>query len=333
LRSNRLKNLIGLPGSEFRESFKMLNLLGKRYLFFALSLLVILPGIILLGLYGWPLSIDFKGGSLLEVAFSTEKAPSTELLLQDYSEAEIFDAQITLSKTDTESIFIIRSQTLTQEQHIALLETFKQKYDPTLVERRFETVGPAISQSVTSRALLAVGLSALAVIIYITFAFRGIKHAFRYGVCAIIAMLHDIFVVLSLGAIGSRLFGWQMDSLYLTAVLTVIGFSVQDKIVVFDRIRENAPILRRVPFEKLVNHSIVQSLQRSINTQLMTSEFLLLALALFGGVTLREMCIVLFAGLLSGTYSSIFIAAPILVVWENKEWRTWFRKQPTGSAN
>jgi preprotein translocase subunit SecF len=103
---------------------------------------------------------------------------------------------------------------------------------------------------------------------------------------------------------------------------------VQDKIVVFDRIRENATILRRLDFETLVNHSIVQTLQRSINTQLMTVEFLLLALALIGGVTLREFAIILLAGLLSGTYSSIFIAAPILVLWENQEWRTWFKRKP-----
>ena len=306
----------------------MFNLLGKRYLFFALSLLVIVPGLIILAMYGWPLSIDFRGGSLMEVSFSSSNSPESELILQDYADSGISDAQITISKQESESIYIIRSESLTQEQHSSLLAKFREKYDEGLIERRFETVGPAISQSVTSRALLAVGLSALAVIIYITFAFRGIKHAFRYGVCAIIAMAHDILVVLSLGAIGSRFFGWQMDSLFLTALLTVIGFSVQDKIVVFDRIRENSPVLRRVPFETLVNHSIVQSLQRSINTQLMTSEFLLLSLALLGGVTLREMCIILFAGLLSGTYSSIFIAVPILVVWEGKEWRTWFRKLP-----
>jgi preprotein translocase subunit SecF len=123
---------------------------------------------------------------------------------------------------------------------------------------------------------------------------------------------------------GRVLFGWQVDVLFLTALLTVIGFSVQDKIVVFDRIRENSNVLRRLPFETLANHSIVQTLQRSINTQLMTVEFMLLALALFGGVTLREFAIVLLVGLLSGTYSSIFIAAPILVVWENQEWKRWF---------
>jgi len=192
---------------------------------------------------------------------------------------------------------------------------------------RSDTVGPTISQQVATRALLAIGIAALAVIIYIAFAFRGLPHALRYGVCAIIAMLHDILVVISVTAIGGQLFGWQVDSLFLTALLTVIGFSVQDKIVVFDRIRENSSILRKLPFEQLANHSIIQTLQRSINTQLMTVEYMLLAIALFGGVTLREFAVILLVGLLMGTYSSIFVAAPLLVVWENKEWRTWFGRK------
>jgi preprotein translocase subunit SecF len=145
-------------------------------------------------------------------------------------------------------------------------------------------------------------------------------------------MLHDVLLVVSLSAIGGHFFGWQIDSLFLTALLTVIGFSVQDKIVVFDRIRENNNIYRKLPFEKLANHSIVQTLQRSINTQLMTVEFMLLALALFGGVTLREFSIILLIGLFMGTYSSIFIAAPILVIWENKEWKNWFGRKSEGAA-
>ena len=128
------------------------------------------------------------------------------------------------------------------------------------------------------------------------------------------------------------MFGWQVDSLFLTALLSVIGFSVQDKVVVFDRIRENSAIYRRLPFETLANHSIIQTLQRSINTQLMTVEYMLLALALFGGVTLREFAIILLVGLFMGTYSSIFIAAPILVIWENKEWRTWFGRKPANAV-
>jgi preprotein translocase subunit SecF len=139
-------------------------------------------------------------------------------------------------------------------------------------------------------------------------------------------MLHDVAIIFSFLGIGSLLFGWQLNALFLTAVLTVIGFSMQDTIVVFDRIRENSSIHRRLPYETLVNHSIVQTLQRSINTQLMTVVFMLLALLLFGGITLREFAFVLLIGLLSGTYSSIFVSAPVLVVWENREWTTWFRR-------
>lgn len=306
-----------------------LNILGKRYLFFLLSLLVIVPGLVIIAIHGLPLSIDFKGGSLVELEMASNKVPELADVLALYTELGVTDAQVQFSVTDENTVLVIKSSSLTQEQYSSIIGQLESDYDSNLVERRFETVGPSISESVTQRAMLAIAISALAVIIYITIAFRGIAHAFRYGVCAIIAMLHDILIVVSIGAIGSQLFGWQMDSLYLTALLTVIGFSTQDKIVVFDRIRENAPILRRVPFEKIVNHSIIQSLQRSINTQLMTVEFLLMALALFGGETLREMCIILLIGLFSGTYSSIFIAAPILVVWENKEWKTWFRKTRT----
>jgi preprotein translocase subunit SecF len=249
-----------------------------------------------------------------------------------YKSIGINDAQVQTSPEQDREILFIKSSLLKQDQYISIVSQLKENYDEHLIERQFNTVGPSISESVTQRALLAILISSIAVVLYITFAFRRVEHAFRYGVCAVIAMIHDILIVISIGAIGSQIFGWQMDSLFLTALLTVIGFSTQDKIVVFDRIRENAPLLRKISFEQLVNHSIIQSLQRSINTQLMTGEFLLLALVLFGGETLREMCIILIIGLLSGTYSSIFIAAPILVVWENKEWENWFRKPHTSKV-
>jgi preprotein translocase subunit SecF len=197
---------------------------------------------------------------------------------------------------------------------------------------RYDSVGPTIGQEVTSRAALAVAIAAIGVLIYIVFAFRGIQNSLRYGICGIIAMFHDVLIVISLAAIGGVLWNWQVDALFLTALLTVIGFSVQDKIVVFDRIRENSTIFRRLRFETLVNHSIVQTLQRSINTQLMTVEFMLLALVLFGGITLREFSLILLVGLLSGTYSSIFIAAPILVVWDNREWKNWFKPRAKREA-
>lgn len=299
-----------------------MNILSKRYFFFGLSLLVILPGLIIMAIWGVPLSIDFTGGSLLEVKFDSGKAPLPADIVQIYDQFGYPNTQVKTVGTDS---LQIRAPFMEDEQRLQMISEIEKKYSDKITVQRFESVGPTIGQEVASRAFMAVALAALAVIIYITIAFRGLAHAFRYGLCAILAMLHDILVVVSITAIGSRLFGWQVDSLFLTAFLTVIGFSVQDKIVVFDRIRENSGIYRKLPFETLANHSIIQTLQRSINTQLMTSEFLLLSLALIGGVTLQQFAIVLLIGLFSGTYSSIFIAAPVLVVWENREWKTWFK--------
>ncbi|WP_322808183.1 protein translocase subunit SecF [Thermanaerothrix sp.] len=310
----------------------MLDILGKRYLFFAISLLVIVPGLIILAINGLPLAIDFKGGSILELRFPSGNLPDTESVVNLYTELGFKEVQVqtALSPNGQRDLLVIRSPFIDDETKIKIVQTMQERFNaPDIVVNRFDSVGPVIAQQVTERAALAVAVAALAVVLYITYAFRGIPHAFRYGVCAIIAMLHDILVVFSLVGIGSVLFGWQMDSLFLTALLTVVGFSTQDKIVVFDRIRENSSIYRKLPFEKLANHSIIQTLQRSINTQLMTVEFMLLALALFGGVTLREFAVILLVGLFSGTYSSIFVAAPILVVWENQEWKTWFKRQAT----
>jgi preprotein translocase subunit SecF len=310
----------------------MLDILGKRYLFFAISLLVIIPGLILLAVDGLPLAIDFTGGSLMEVSFSSGTAPTQEQMLQFFADEGVSDVRIQL--TDDPSVVIARSAFLEEDLRSKVISDMGTRFNDSVTLRRLDSVGPSVGREVAGRAAGAVAIAAIAVIIYITWAFRGIPHAFRYGVCAIIAMIHDVAVVLSLATIGGKVLGWQVDSLFLTALLTVIGFSVQDKIVVFDRIRENTGILRRLPFEKLVNHSIVQTLQRSINTQLMTVEFMLLALALFGGVTLRQFAITLLVGLFMGTYSSLFIAAPTLVIWENQEWRRWFGRgaQKTGTA-
>jgi preprotein translocase subunit SecF len=137
--------------------------------------------------------------------------------------------------------------------------------------------------------------------------------------------MHDVLVVIGVQTYLSHFFGWEFDTLFLTALLTVIGFSVHDTIVVFDRVRENSSIYRRLPFEQIVNHSIVQTLDRSINTTL-TVLLTLFTLALFGGVTIRHFVIILLVGIFSGAYSSIFNATPILVVWENAEWNNWFKR-------
>ncbi len=305
----------------------MLNILGKRYLFFAISALLILPGLVLIAIQGLPLSIDFKGGTSLEVSYASGNMPSTDQIVNLYNDLGITETKVTTTGEGTQ---IIRSSFMNDTARDNVISEMSKRFNDTVTVQRFDSVGPTIGREVTSRAMLAVAAAALAVILYITLAFRGVQHSFRYGVCAIIAMIHDVLVVLSLAAIGGVLFGWQVDSLFLTALLSVIGFSVQDKVVVFDRIRENSAIFRRLNFETLANHSIVQTLQRSINTQLMTVEYMLLAMALFGGITLREFSIILLVGLFMGTYSSIFIAAPALVIWENKEWKNWFGR---GAAN
>lgn len=299
----------------------MIDILSKRYYYFLFSLIVIIPGLVFLAIDGLPLSIDFTGGSLFEIKFDQVTALNTESINSIYEGVGIDDAQVTTTETGS---VLIRSSFLTEEARDQVVTAMEAEAGGTVTVISFDSVGPTIGAQVTSRAALAVAVAALGVIVYITLAFRKVENAFRYGICAIIAMAHDVAVVFSVAGIGARFFDWQIDALFLTALLTVIGFSVQDKVVVFDRIRENANLLRRLEYETLVNHSIVQTLQRSINTQLMTVEFLLLSLALFGGVTLQEFAVILLVGLLSGTYSSIFVAAPILVLWEKREWTTWF---------
>jgi len=306
-----------------------MNILGKRYIFFVVSLLIIVPGLVLAIVRGLPLSIDFTGGSLLEVRFESGNLPQPAEVKAVYDEFGITDALI---QTTNQSSIVIRSSELEGDLNKQIEARLAERFDDTVTELRFETVGATVGAEVTRSAFLAVAVAAALVVLYIAWAFKGLAHAFRYGMCAILAMLHDIGIVISLGVLGGIALGWQVDALYLTALLTVIGFSIQDKVVVFDRIRENSTIYRRLPFETLVNHSVVQTLQRSINTQLMTVEFMLLSLALFGGVTLREFSIILLVGLFSGTYSSIFIASSTLVVWENQEWKSWFGRGKKAEA-
>jgi preprotein translocase subunit SecF len=301
-----------------------MNILGKRYFFFGLSLLIIISGLILLFVNKVPLSVDFTGGSLLEVSFD-DQSPEPGEIIAVYEAQTIKDVQVQTSETGS---YIVRSQFLNNDQRDAVINALTEKIGKVNVIR-FDSVGPSIGKQVTSRGAIAVTVASLLVVLFIAWSFRGVQNAFRYGVCAILAMIHDVAIIFAITGFGTWLFGWEIDSLFLTALLTVIGFSMQDTIVVFDRIRENSNIYRRLDYETLVNHSIVQTLQRSINTQLMTVEFLLLALAMFGGVTLQEFSAILLIGLLSGTYSSIFIAAPILVLWEKQEWKNWFGRRAT----
>lgn len=299
----------------------MIDIVGKRYWFFGLSLIVIIPGLIALITWGLPLAIDFTGGSLLEVTFEGVAPPHPADVVQLYDDLEVSDP---LVQNVGDQGISVRSKTIDEATKNLIVEEMSTRFGGEIVVQRFDTVGPAVGSEVAQRAAGAVGLATIGILGYITYAFRGVPSAFRYGIAAILAMLHDVAVVLGIEAILGHFLGWEVDALFLTALLTVIGFSVHDSIVVFDRIRENQRLHRRLDYELLVNHSIVQTLDRSINTQL-TVLLTLLCLLLFGGVTTRHFVTILLVGVFSGTYSSIFNAAPTLVVWENREWQNWFR--------
>ncbi len=311
-----------------------MNIIKNRYLYFLISLLVIVPGVVFMVLH-WTstgqgplaLGIDFRGGSLLEVQFAGT-LPSVETINTLYTQNSTPQDPIAgpVIQPLGNNAYSIRSAPMSDATESSLLAAMKASTNGAVTVLNFTSVSASIGAEVTRAAGLAILLAAIAILIYIWFAFRSVDHSVRYGTAAIIAMLHDVFVVLGVEAMLGYFLHWEADSLFLTAVLTVIGFSVHDPIVVFDRIRENANIYRRVDYETMVNHSIVQTLDRSINTQL-TVMFTLFALALFGGETIRHFVIILLVGIFSGTYSSIFNASPILVVWENQEWKNWFGRK------
>ena len=302
----------------------MIDIVKRRYYYFGISLLVIIPGMIALIVWGLPLGIDFRGGSLLGITINSGTVPQPAQVSTLYAENGFTDSIV---QTTGQNGLTIRSSDMTDAQVGQLVAQMESRFGITTTIQRFDSVGPSVGQEVAKAAALAVGLAALGILIYISIAFWGVAHAYRFGIAAIIAMLHDVAVVVGVEAIFAHFLHWEVDALFLTALLTVIGFSVHDTIVVFDRIRENLNVYRKLPYETVVNHSIVQTLVRSINTQL-TVMLTLLSLALFGGITIRHFVIILLVGVFSGTYSSIFNASPILVVWENQEWKTWFRRNP-----
>lgn len=311
-----------------------MNIIKNRYLYFLISLLVIIPGLIFLVL-NWtktgtplPLGIDFTGGSLLEVQF-TGTRPTAEQV-QAVFEKFAPEAGPVIQPLGEDS-YAIRSRAIDDATKGQIVTEFESVSGSSVTVLAFSSVSASVGAEVTQAAVFAILLAALAILGYIWYAFRGVDHAIRYGTAAIIAMLHDVLVVIGVEAILAYFLGWEADALFLTALLTVIGFSVHDTIVVFDRIRENSHVYRRVDYETLVNHSIVQTLDRSINTQL-TVMFTLFALVLFGGESIRHFVTILLVGIFSGTYSSIFNASPILVVWENREWRNWFKRTNQAEA-
>lgn len=301
----------------------MFSIVEKRRWFFLLSALVIVPGLAIMIFStvttGAPfrLSIDFLGGSIYELKFDDDGA----------NEANIRDVFASIGDDNV----IIQSIGSAEEYRWSVRANFHdvgvtndildRLGELSPIDRdsfRVETVSATVGQEVTRSALAAVAFGALVITGFIVIAFRQVPNAIRYGVCAIAAMLHDILIVMGVMSLMGLLLGWEVDALFLTAVLTVVGFSVQDSIVMFDRIRENIPKHLGEPYETIVNRSIWETIHRSLATQL-NAFFIMAAILLFGGETIKQFIAILFVGLLSGTYSSIFTAVPLLVAWEKGE--------------
>jgi preprotein translocase SecF subunit len=304
-----------------------MNLIRYRRWYYLLSALVILPGLLSMIVsvisFRSPvrLSIEFTGGTLWEVRFSKPVLPGEAVRV--FQENGFPDVNI--NTIGDEQTLEIRTTEMTPAQKQSLLEAMAAAFGETPEEIQFALVGPLIGAEVTRAAIIAVFFASLAILGFIIWAFRNVSHPFRFGVCAIIAMLHDVLVTVGFISIMGWVAGWQADALTLTALLTVIGFSVQDTIVVFDRIRENSRRRRGEDFETIINRSLLETIHRSLATQI-NAMFVMVALLLFGGVTIRQFIATLLVGLLSGTYSSIFNATPLLVSWDRGElsfWRRW----------
>jgi preprotein translocase SecF subunit len=310
----------------------MFQLVEKRRWYFILSALIIIPGLVAM-IYstvttGLPfkVSIDFTGGTLWVLEFPQAVPPAD--LRAIFVESGISDAQVTT--VGNSQTLQVRTKTVTAEQKAELETAINAQLGPNVTELEFNEIGPALGSEVSQAATLAVIAAAGAILVFLTLAFRKVAHPVRYGVSAVAGMIHDILVTLGIFSILSLLLGWEADALFLTALLTVIGFSVQDKIVVFDRIRENSPKYRGEAFTRIANRSLLETLHRSLATQLCTM-FMMVALLLFGGATIRQFIAVMFLGLVSGTYSSIFNSVPILVGWEERDLLGTKTQQPASA--
>lgn len=309
----------------------MIDLVRLRFVFFAASLLIIIPGLVYLLMFGLRLGIDFTGGTLWQVQFSRpvavqdvrqtlSQAGYTDAIVQSFSPGGSNQSAAGPGTTTGESTGVaIRMREIREDspQKAAVAKALTDRFG-RFDELSFSSVGPAVGAEVARRSILAIALASIGILAYIAFAFRKVNHPLRYGVCAILAMLHDVLVVVGIYAILGRHFGVEVDALFVTALLTVIGFSVHDTIVVFDRIRENQLRRPRETFASIVNYSLIQTIVRSLNTSL-TVLITLAALYVFGGVTIRNFVLALLIGIFSGTYSSIFNASMLLVMWENGE--------------
>jgi len=305
----------------------MFSIVERRRWYYLLSLAVIVPGLIAMVYstltFGTPvrLSIDFTGGSLFGLKFT---APVTEDAIRSvFTSFGEGNAVVQRVGKPEDNSWQMRAGFMQAEKANDIKTALNAAVPLDAGRSTSDNVSPSVGGEVTRAALVAVAVAAVTILLFIWFAFRRVPHAVRYATCAVVAMLHDILVTMGLMSLAGLFLGWEVDALFLTAMLTVIGFSVQDTIVVYDRIRENIPKRRGEPFEMIVNRSLLEVLQRSLTTQL-NAIFIMVSILLFGGATIKQFIAIMLVGLVSGTYSSIFNAVPLVVSWELGDFRSLF---------
>jgi preprotein translocase subunit SecF len=298
---------------------RKLNIIGRRNVFFSISLIVIIPGIISMATQGFLLGIDFAGGTEFTINFANK--PSVAQVEQAVAAETIHGQNIDGSVIQTDrGVFIIRARPMLPAEQKIVTTDLENKLGPVDVRQILE-VGPTIAGEAIQFALLAVVLASVAILFLLAIRFHnlpgGWRAGFQFGGSALAALLHDVFLLTGIFSIMGKVMHWrigEIDSFFVVAVLTVVGFSVHDTIVVFDRIRENLRVSQRLSFEQVVNLSIMQTAARSIITSF-TVVLVLVAILIAGGSTQKGLALALLIGIVSGTYSSIFNAAPLLVVW------------------
>lgn len=301
----------------------MIRFVERKWLYFAISGLMIVPGVIFLLLGGLRPGIEFRGGTLIDVRF--DSAPSVAEVREVMSGLGREEAQVIVAEGGRVEI---RTFEMTPAEQAATETALKEKYGARVIDVNPQVVSPSFSGELIQNAIRSIALASLLIVLLIAFAFRNFGwSAFRYGIAAIVALLHDALLVLGLFAMLGYFFEVEIDSLFVTALLTIIGFSVHDTIVVFDRIRENLRLNPGEALNPVINFSIMQTMTRSIVTG-MTVVFMLVALYLFGGFSMRNFALALLVGVISGTYSSIFNASQIVSLWQEIEDRIRHRATP-----
>ncbi|MBU1110870.1 protein translocase subunit SecF [Patescibacteria group bacterium] len=287
----------------------MRNFLKYKTLYFFISALFLVPGIIALFLWGFNPSIDFTGGTLWQIEFAPEFENSADEIKAFLEESG--HTVHTVQSLDGKS-FLLKLSPLDETQKEEIKTGLSEKFT-VFAEKSFETVGPVLGQELLEKTIMAIVLTAGFIMLYVAWRFKNKM----YGICAILAMFHDTFILLGAFSLLGHFYGVEVDTLFVTAVLMMLSFSVHDTVVVYDRIRELKRIHHKESFENVVNQAIGDTIVRSINNSL-TLIFMLLALLFLGGETIRWFVVALLVGTIAGTYSSTFTAAPLLVVWYNR---------------